>query len=82
MDEQGNIWGQMDSQPLEGDYPTSFWDVGEVIEDEYILAIREDAPAGLYLLEVGMYELATGQRLPVLSDDGEKDNRILLPLNW
>jgi hypothetical protein len=66
---------------LEGDYPTSFWDIGEVVEDEYILAINEDAPAGLYWLEVGMYELATEQRLPVLGDDGEvKDNRILLPL--
>jgi 4-amino-4-deoxy-L-arabinose transferase-like glycosyltransferase len=82
IDEQGNIWGQMDNQPLEGDYPTSFWDIGEVIEDEYILAIHEDAPAGPYRLEVGMYDLATEQRLPVLSDDGEvKDNRILLPLS-
>jgi 4-amino-4-deoxy-L-arabinose transferase-like glycosyltransferase len=82
IDEEGNIWGQMDSQPLQGDYPTSFWDIGEVIEDEYILAINEDAPAGLYRLEVGMYELATRQRLPVLGDDGEaKDDRILLPLS-
>ena len=82
IDEEGNIWGQMDSQPVEGDYPTSFWDIGEVIEDEYILAIREDAPAGAYRLEVGMYELETGLRLPVLGDDGEvKDNRILLPLS-
>lgn len=82
IDEEGNIWGQMDSQPLEGDYPTSFWDIGEVIENEYILAINEDAPAGLYRLEVGMYELATRQRLFVLGDDGEtKDDRILLPLS-
>ena len=82
IDEEGNVWGQMDSQPLQGDYPTSFWDIGEVIEDEYILAINEDAPAGLYRLEVGMYELATEQRLPVLNADGEvKDNRILLPLS-
>ena len=82
IDEEGNVWGQMDSQPLQGDYPTSFWDIGEVIEDEYILAINEDAPAGLYRLEVGMYELATEQRLPVLNTDGEvKDNRILLPLS-
>ncbi len=82
IDEEGNIRGQMDSQPLEGDYPTSFWDIGEVIEDEYILAINESAPAGAYRLEVGMYELATEQRLPVLNADGEvKDDRILLPLN-
>jgi len=82
IDDEGNIWGQMDSQPLEGDYPTSFWDIGEVIEDEYILTINEDAPAGPYRLEVGMYELATEQRLPVLNADGEvKDTRILLPIS-
>jgi 4-amino-4-deoxy-L-arabinose transferase-like glycosyltransferase len=82
IDEQGNIWAQMDSQPLEGDYPTSFWDIGEIIEDEYILAINEDAPTGLYRLEIGMYELATMQRLPVLGDDGEiKDDHFLLPLS-
>jgi hypothetical protein len=81
-DVAAHIWGQMDSQPVEGDYPTSFWDIGEIIEDEYTLTINEDAPAGLYRLEVGMYELATRQRLPVLSDDGEvKDNRILLPIS-
>ncbi|MBM4464941.1 MAG: hypothetical protein FJ014_05145 [Chloroflexi bacterium] len=82
IDEEGKIWGQMDSQPLEGDYPTSCWDVGEVIEDEYVLVINENTPAGLYWLEVGMYELATGQRLPILNADGEvKDDRILLPLS-
>ena len=81
IDEEGNIWGQMDSQPVEGDYPTSFWDNGEVIEDEYILTINGDTPAGQYRLEVGMYELATKQRLPILSDNGEmKDNRVLLPI--
>jgi len=82
IDEQNHIWGQMDSQPLGGDYPTSFWDIGEVIEDEYILAINRDTPAGLYRLEVGMYELTTGNRLPILDEAGEvKDNRIMLPLS-
>jgi 4-amino-4-deoxy-L-arabinose transferase-like glycosyltransferase len=82
IDEEGIIWGQMDSQPLEGDYPTSFWDIGEVIEDEYILSINEDTPTGAYRLEVGMYELATKQRLPVLNANGEiEDNRILLPVS-
>lgn len=72
----------MDSQPLEGDYPTSFWDIGEVIEDEHILTVNEDAPSGLCRLEVGMYELATGQRLPVLDEPRKvKVIRILLPLS-
>jgi hypothetical protein len=80
VDKEGAIWSQSDSQPLGGDYPTSSWDSGEIIEDEYILTIPETAPTGVYRLEVGMYELETRQRLPVLNDDGEvEDDRILLP---
>jgi len=63
------VWGQWDSQPLGGDYPTSVWAPGEVIRDEYEIPVRGDAPPGQYQLEVGMYLLETGERLPV-SEEG------------
>ncbi len=77
IDEEERIWGQRDSQPLGGYYPTSFWDVGEVVKDEYELVVQPQAPPGEYLLEVGMYLLETGQRLAVLDEEGQGD-RILL----
>jgi len=80
IDGESHIWGQEDSQPLDGYYPTSLWEEGEVVEeDSYAIVVRGDAPAGEYRLEVGMYLLSTGERLPLLDEAGRvKDNRILL----
>lgn len=75
LDEGGWIWGQKDSQPLDGFYPTSFWDVGELVEDEYELTVDPNVPEGNYTLVAGLYFLPTGERLPLL--DGEGDIAIL-----
>ncbi|MFQ6001033.1 MAG: ArnT family glycosyltransferase [Anaerolineae bacterium] len=78
IDEEGRLWGQEDNEPLRGSYPTSFWDVGEVVKDEYELIVKEGTPPGEYLLEVGMYLLSTGERLPVLEGGKVVGDRIPL----
>ncbi|MGB9301994.1 MAG: hypothetical protein WCD51_15580, partial [Anaerolineae bacterium] len=78
-DAEGHIWAQDDSYPVDGDYPTSFWSVGEVVRDEYELALPSDVPAGEYEIEVGLYLGSSGVTLPVLDDAGQVlHNRILL----
>ena len=67
----GRPVAQADSQPLGGAYPTTFWDVGERLADPYQLAIPSDLPPGEYELLAGMYLLSTGERLPLLSSDGQ-----------
>jgi hypothetical protein len=59
------IRGQQDSVPGSGSLPTTSWLPGEVVVDEYAIELAEGAPPGDYVLEIGMYEAATGQRLPV-----------------
>jgi mannosyltransferase len=78
--QRGNfIWGQVDSVPLRGSYPTTGWSVGERVRDEYRIPIEADAPAGEYELEIGMYEPVTGERLLVYSQEGTLlGDRILL----
>jgi 4-amino-4-deoxy-L-arabinose transferase-like glycosyltransferase len=79
VDKNGHIWGQKDNQPEGGFYPTSFWDEGEVIRDEYEFMIEPDAPPGEYQIEVGMYILATGQRLRVIGENDQVvDDKVLL----
>jgi hypothetical protein len=73
VDGSGRLWGQADSQPLTGSYPTSRWDAGEVVADEYRLRIDSKAPPGNYQIKVGMYLLATMQRLPVTTPVGPTD---------
>jgi hypothetical protein len=80
LDEEGEIVVQKDNWPRENTYPTSIWDEGEVIEDEYTLTIGEDVPQGDYRIVVGMYLLATGERLSISGDDAHtlEGDRILL----
>ncbi len=65
LDGESRIWGQQDSVPGGGSLPTTSWLPGEVLIDEYTLELSEDAPPGEYVLEIGMYEATTGQRLPI-----------------
>jgi len=59
----GENVAQKDRPPLNGAYPTSLWDPGEIIADEIIVPVPDDLPAGAYQLVVGMYDFNTGQRL-------------------
>ena len=74
------LWGQKDGMPLNGTYPTSRWLENEVVVDSYAIAVQPDAPPGLYRIEVGVYLLETGQRLPVFDDRGQRmsEDRVLL----
>jgi hypothetical protein len=65
LDRQGVKRGQQDALPQQGARPTSGWQRGEVVRDEIAVPIAADAPAGDYRLSVGMYLLATLERLPV-----------------
>jgi hypothetical protein len=67
----GEVWAQEDAQPQHGQAPTSTWQPGQTIEDHYELTPPSAAPHGVYEIEVGLYLLATGDRLRVgLSDEG------------
>jgi 4-amino-4-deoxy-L-arabinose transferase-like glycosyltransferase len=72
LDADGQIQAQQDSQPQDGGFPTTDWLPGDIIRDEYTLALPSDAPPGEYTLEVGMYRLETGQRLPAYDADGQR----------
>jgi len=79
IDTENHIWGQMDGIPGGGSLPTSSWIAGEYVIDEYEILVREGAPPGEYLIETGMYDLATMVRLSVFDAHGAgMGDRILL----
>ncbi len=63
----GKVKAQHDQLPTNGRYPTSDWDPGDTVYDQIEVPLPKDLPAGRYRLEVGLYRLDTGARLP-LSD--------------
>ncbi|MFQ6014837.1 MAG: ArnT family glycosyltransferase [Anaerolineae bacterium] len=71
-DGAGHLVAQTDSQPGGRRYPTSIWDVGEVVQDGHELLIPPEISPGQYHLKVGMYSLDTLQRLPAFDGQGQR----------
>jgi hypothetical protein len=71
----GEVVAQFDGQPLEGAYPTSRWIPGELIADSYPLLLPEENSPGPYRIFLGLYNEATGARLPV---PGDSEGRVIL----
>ena len=78
--EQGQIWGQRDSVPVQGTYPATAWLPGEIIIDEYAIPVQQDAPAGIYTVQVGMYDGTTGLRLSAADANGQLLDGDRIPL--
>jgi uncharacterized membrane protein len=75
LNKGGIMGGQWDSVPGDGLLPTTSWLEGEVIADEYQVPIKVGAPPGEYVIQIGMYEASTGERLEVRET---LDDRVLL----
>ena len=68
QDVQGRIWGYGDGAPRQGNYPTWWWEAGEVIVDERALRVAPDAPPGRYTVVAGLY--GADGRVPARGRDG------------
>ena len=69
-DATGNfLWGQQDNEPVGDQAPTTVWVPGAVIQDPYRIPVAAAAPPGRYQLQVGLYGLTDGVRLPVSRGD-------------
>ena len=64
------LWGQADNEPAGNTRPTTSWRNGETIVDEYAIPVAAGTPPGEYRLEIGLYDPATGARLPLLDGNG------------
>jgi len=74
FDEDGNLLGQDDSQPVGGHYPTTLWEEGRIVEDTHFANISVVVSPGHHRLRivVGMYLLETMERLSVFAADGSR----------
>jgi hypothetical protein len=71
LDSDGRLLVQNDSLPAAGLSPTNGWLPGQIITDPHPLGFDPPGsmPAG-YRVAVGLYELVSGQRLPVTTSAG------------
>jgi hypothetical protein len=66
----GQVSAQRDFQPQAGAAPTTTWLPGEILTDAYTLSLSGDLSPGDYRLIAGMYNAASGERLPVSTPAG------------
>jgi hypothetical protein len=67
----GHSHGQVDRFPAGGAAPTASWAAGQVVVDEMELPVAADASPGTYYIAVGMYDAASGGRLPLTDVSGQ-----------
>jgi hypothetical protein len=68
LDDQGQLVGQLDGQPFDGNYPTSWWNPGEIVSDS---RSGLELPAGRYQVLLGWYRAGDGTRLSLAGDSGD-----------
>jgi 4-amino-4-deoxy-L-arabinose transferase-like glycosyltransferase len=74
-----SIVGGRETYPGLGAFATSLWQVGDSFCDEYSVPISRDAPGpAIYGVEVGMFDLATGERLPAADGAGNRIDLVLV----
>jgi 4-amino-4-deoxy-L-arabinose transferase-like glycosyltransferase len=71
LDGKGHLVAQHDGPPRGGEYPTSWWRVGEQVPDPHQLSL-ERLLEGSLSLRVGMYHPETLERLPAYDGNGRR----------
>ncbi|GAB4568580.1 MAG: hypothetical protein Kow0047_21540 [Anaerolineae bacterium] len=80
LDGENQVRGQRDGPPGRGLRPTDTWMPGEVIVDDVCFDVATETPPGPHQVEVGMYRLETGIRLPVVDGTGTPiGDHVMLP---
>ena len=64
------LWAQQDNEPVNNKRPTTTWRDEEVIVDPYEMTLPTNTPAGVYSLEIGLYDAIGGERLLLVDESG------------
>ena len=64
------VWGQHDDDPA-CRLPTTLWRAGQTTVGQFRVAPSLETPPGDYPLVIGLYDPATGERLPILDASGQ-----------
>jgi 4-amino-4-deoxy-L-arabinose transferase-like glycosyltransferase len=75
LDDDGNPRAQYDGF----DVPSIGWRTGDILVQRHSLSIPGDLEPSRYWVQVGLYDAATKERLPVLRSGASVGTRVLLP---
>jgi len=75
LDENNNLVTGNDTQPVNGQYPTTIWTPSERILDTHTLSTPENLTPGQYRLAIGLYHQPTSKRLLLHLPNGQIDTQ-------
>ena len=82
--DMGDRIAQFDGPALAGLQPTSQWHADALYIDRRQLNLPTELQPGAYLLRIGLYSIASGERLPLRGDDDAQDHfedgQLVIPL--
>jgi hypothetical protein len=81
LDAQGQIVAQQDSRPQAGQPLMTCWQPNEIYADRHVIDLPADLPAGTYRLQMGLYDVVTGQRVPVVQTNGSPGAEVVIELS-
>jgi hypothetical protein len=64
-DQAGKLWAQSDGLPVNGLSPFAQFTANQLVMDCRAVLLPPETPSGRYTLQVGLYDVDTGKRLPV-----------------
>jgi len=71
LDASNRVVAQRDAEPVSNLRLTTTWRASEPIADNYGIFIEPNTPQGDYRIEIGMYRVSDGTRLPIVARDGK-----------
>lgn len=77
-DTAAGIVAQWDSAPRAGTYPFWVWQKEELVVESLRLVLPLEVPPGDYVLLIGLYDLASGERAPIDRAADLGSNRLML----
>jgi hypothetical protein len=63
LDREGALITQQDNWPVAGQWPSTCWQAGETVIDQYDLSLPDGLTPGIYTLKTGLYDNRNGSRL-------------------
>ncbi|HIQ06562.1 MAG TPA: hypothetical protein EYH31_12930 [Anaerolineae bacterium] len=79
QDQAGNVWGRLpDRRPAAYLYPTTRWQVGQVVFGRYPLPVDAGTPPGNYALAILVYGEDDPAGLDVLDESGAPQGKVAL----
>ena len=72
FDCQGNLLGMADGPPLGRMFPFWQWVNGETVRDVRNIKLSDSSSLGCVMVEVGLFEPSTGNRVVVHDSDGNE----------